>query len=1852
MTYTLTINGTSGADILLGGTGNDLLTGGAGSDLFVISRGFGSDTISDFQGGAGGDVLRVQNYGFATFASFMSAAKQTGADVVVTLSSSEALTLQNVSLSSLAAANVVLDNPLPVSAAPNTAWTTVGAGGTLTGSAINDSLQAMGDGVTLIGGAGDDSYFMYNHETKVVELIGQGIDTIYDGMIDGYSLVNAPNVENLTLGGSYNSPATGNDLDNIIVGNAGNNMIDGGKGNDVLTGGASRDTFVIKTGNGTDIITDFQTGAGGDILQINGTNFKTLADVTAAMQQVGTDVVLSLGNGEKLALENTQVQNFTTSNINIVTAPTGLIQTFSDDFNSLSAGQDPHLTWKTSYAWSGTASYTLSGEQEVYVDPSFAGLPGTRASSPLGLNPFSIQDGHLVITAAPIPSSDAAYVGNHQFSSGVITTENSFVQTYGYFEMKATLPDTKGAWPAFWMLPINTHGQATELDALEALGRDPDQAHWGFVSSSTSGQGYWANTPDLTAGDHTFGVEWTPYTLTYFVDGVEVGQVATPSDMNTAMYMIANLAMGGSWAGNADPSATAQMSIDYIKAYQLPEYTLANYTLLASGAPTTTIAGTASAETLTGTTGNDLLGGAGGADAMTGGLGDDTYIVTDPGAKVIEGYGGGVDTVMSSVSYALSDYVENLTLTGSAAINGTGNSEANSIIGNDAANIITGGLGNDILTGGGGADTFVINSGDGSDIITDFTPGSAAGHDIVQLNGFAFTSFNDIKAATTQVGNDVYLTLTSQDTLVFRNTAISAFTSDDFQLPGTLPVGGTITSWIDGSTSSHIVYGTAANDKITAVNYDDTLVGWAGDDTYVVNNVNQKITENPGGGIDSVEAWTSYTLAANVENLTLMMGGLTGTGNELANRMVGSSGIDILNGAGGDDWLFGGAGNDTFVYGVGSGHDTMADFHVFTSATAEHDKLVLKGYDASAYLTNVGDEWTVHRADGTDSFRIAGVTQLSSSDYAFVSATGLSMTMAGLTAPTISLAASTSSAAGGFRNANQLTLTGTAQAGVTIKVFDQTAQIGVATVDGNGIWSFATSALADGSHSFTAVATNGAGDVSGVSSSSTITIDATAPNAPSIVTFSPDSSIVGDGITKANQLTLAGTAEAGSKVLVFDGATQVGTATVDASGNWSFATGTLVDGAHVFTGQAVDAAGNVSATSGALSVAVDTVAPNAPTIVSDTIGSSNTIGVAGTAEAGSTIKLYEGSSLLGTAVTASNGVWSITTGSLAQGAHVFTATATDAAGNSSGLSAAFDPLVGTLIEAAGTTSLISAGNNFYLSNAGTDVLLKFGGTAYVAGQFSGWAPIGAEATSTGFEVAWKNSMTGLYTVWNTDSNGNFTSNLLSKVSGTSASFESIETLFNQDLNRDGVIGIPNKTIEAVGSTSLVQLGGNFLLNPIAGGAGPTLKYGGVAYVAGQFSGWVPLGAEATSSGYDVAWKNTSTGLYTVWTTDSNGNFASNLLSNVSGTNASLASVETVFQQDLNGDGVIGLHTTTIEASGATSLLQVGSNYFLGGSGPTLKYGGVAYVAGQFSGWVPLGAEATSNGYDVAWKNTSTGLYTVWTTDSNGNFTSNLFSNVSATSASLKSVETVFHQDLNGDGPINTSSTVLDISGKIALTLPNMSQPVMLEPGAVLELAGAASGSVTFKGITGILILDHSTQFTGTISGLSGNGDPSASDILDLKDISFGAGTKASYAGNASGGVLSVSDAQNHVAHLTLVGDYTHSTFNLSSDANGGTLVIDPPADGFNFAQFPTPQSTAPLAIARIGSVGDGFAFSQSGTPASYSEIETNNSDAYHASAEAIHQHGLDPDSSARLGAENAHFIALHALSADVYLLHA
>src|SRR5713101_8148789 len=125
---------------------------------------------------------------------------------------------------------------------------------------------------------------------------------------------------------------------------------------------------------------------------------------------------------------------------------------------------------------------------------------------------------------------------------------------------------------------------------------------------------------------------------------------------------------------------------------------------------------------------------------------------------------------------------------------------------------------------------------------------------------------------------------------------------------------------------------------------------------------------------------------------------------------------------------------------------------------------------------------------------------------------------------------------------------------------------------------------------------------------------------------------------------------------------------------------------------------------------------------------------------------------------------------------------------------------------------------------------------------------------------------------------------------------------------------------------------------------------------------------------------------------------------------------------------IGFHTlspvtTVIEAIGSTSLTEVGNNFYLysSGTGPELKYGGVAVVAGQFGGWTPIGAEQTAGGYDVAWKVPGSDQYTVWNTDSSGNFLSFLTGVVSGSSTALECAASTFHQDLNGDGVIGVTT---------------------------------------------------------------------------------------------------------------------------------------------------------------------------------------------------------------------------------------
>ncbi|WP_245331925.1 Ig-like domain-containing protein, partial [Bradyrhizobium sp. NAS80.1] len=306
---------------------------------------------------------------------------------------------------------------------------------------------------------------------------------------------------------------------------------------------------------------------------------------------------------------------------------------------------------------------------------------------------------------------------------------------------------------------------------------------------------------------------------------------------------------------------------------------------------------------------------------------------------------------------------------------------------------------------------------------------------------------------------------------------------------------------------------------------------------------------------------------------------------------------------------------------------------------------------------------TAALADGSHNFTATGT----SSGLTSASSAALSVTIdTTVNAPVIS--SSTAAGSGAYL------LKGTAEANSTVNIFDGTKQVGTVKSDASGAWSVTVSSLAVGDHSLTAKAVDVAGNISTASAVVSVVVSALAPSAPTIVKFSTDSGVDGDHITNDNTLTLTGTAAANSTVKVFDGTKQVGTATANGSGSWALTTSKLSDGVHNLTATAT-VSGQTSAASSAFSITVDTHAPTAPVLASDSIVNTNHVLLSGTAEANSSITVYDGTKVVGTATAGANGDWSVTTSALSSGSHVLKATATDAAGNVSAKSHPLDPVI-------------------------------------------------------------------------------------------------------------------------------------------------------------------------------------------------------------------------------------------------------------------------------------------------------------------------------------------------------------------------------------------------------------------------------------------------------------------------------------------------------------------------------------------------------------------------------------------------
>lgn len=496
-------------------------------------------------------------------------------------------------------------------------------------------------------------------------------------------------------------------------------------------------------------------------------------------------------------------------------SPEKLKLVFSDDFDSLSltssykdqkAGK---AKWATCFDWNlGGGSYrTLpaGGEKEMYMDADYAGT----GKVPLGVNPFAINNSRLEITATNASPEVAKLINNYQFTSGMISSKASFSQLYGYFEMKATLPDVKGSWPAFWLLPVDGTWPP-EIDILETV-NDPTLVYQ-TIHDTLGGAHVSNGVPvKVSPGEHVYGLLWTKDEIVWFIDNLETRRVPNPPDMVKPMYIIANLAVGG-WAANPDPTKPwkSVMSIDWIKAYTLEGLDQTGF--VPSSVKVVPKPVTKHVDT----------------------PGNDTFVITSQ-IDSFTGPGGGVDEVQSDIDWTLKQGIENLTLAGTSSANGTGNAQDNRIVGNSANNTLAGWGGNDTLIGNGGDD--VLNGNQGDDTMI-----GGVGNDTYYVD-----SANDKIIENSGEGSDKIFSTISMK--------VPANVEDLYLNYGVLDINATGNDGdnkLFGNSGKNILDGGLGNDALSGGDGNDTLIGGAGNDYLDGGKGGDLYVFGPGSGQDRI----------------------------------------------------------------------------------------------------------------------------------------------------------------------------------------------------------------------------------------------------------------------------------------------------------------------------------------------------------------------------------------------------------------------------------------------------------------------------------------------------------------------------------------------------------------------------------------------------------------------------------------------------------------------------------------------------------------------------------------------------------------------------------------------------------------------------------------------------------------------------------------------------------------------------------------------------------------------------------------------------------------------------------------
>ncbi len=925
-----TLSGAGGGDTLYGGEGNDSLNGGSGVDS-LYGQG-GNDTLNggtgadNMQGGTGDDTYIVDDAG-----DQIGELTGEGDDTVeasVTFSIEIDLHVENLTLTGTGNIDATGNNNANTLTG-NSGNNNLDAGSsddTLVGNGGNDTLDGGAGADSMVGGTGDDVYVVDNTNDVVVELAGQGDDTVQSTAT--YTL--SANVEDLELIGTFSVDATGNSLDNVLTGNSGNNVLDGDTGADTMAGGDGNDTYVVNSLD--DVITE-NANEGYDTVIINrsftlGANFERL-------QLTGTADLTGTGNSANNVL-------FGNSGNNTLDGGAG-----SDGYYG-GAGDDVYYVDSATesiyeYAGEGTdtviSSATLFLTSMDYVENltltgsgDFNGTGNTEdnlITGNIGNNDLRGDDGNDTLiggdgddTLLGQAGADSMVGGdgNDTYTvddAGDTVTENAN-EGYDYVTTSVSFTLSENI-EALYLL--------TGTSNIDGTGNSGDNYIAGNTGNNRLDGGAGADTLSGRDGDDVYVIDNVNDSIEGEYSGNDTIEASISFSLDT-ISSVENLTLIGTADIDGDGSVVANVIIGNSGANHLTGAEGADTISGNGGADTLQgddgadeldggngndeLEGGADNDTLVGGQGNDTLNGGTGVDSMSGGAGDDRYIVDDVSDTITESFGDGTDTVETSLtSFSLSNNLENLEFTSSSDSNGAGTTSDNKLTGNS---------GNDTLYGDAGSDT--LDGGAGQDHMTGGT-----GNDV-----YVVDNANDVVNEGAQAGDDTVRSALMDYTLGVgvENLELmgSANSSGSGNLFDNKLIGNDGDNTLNGDNGNDTLEGGAGNDTLNGDAHDDVLDGGTGadsmsgsvgNDTYYVDNVGDTVTEIASGGTDEVRSTIDFVLGADVENLTLLgAANLSGTGNAEANELIGNSGHNALAGAAGADTLDGGAGKDTLTGGTGA----------------------------------------------------------------------------------------------------------------------------------------------------------------------------------------------------------------------------------------------------------------------------------------------------------------------------------------------------------------------------------------------------------------------------------------------------------------------------------------------------------------------------------------------------------------------------------------------------------------------------------------------------------------------------------------------------------------------------------------------------------------------------------------------------------------------------------------------------------------------------------------------------------------------------------------------------------------------